>query len=194
MHSFLLRLFQWDSEKSVKSIPVGNPAPCPCISNCKETHKSLWFCPTFWHKAWWHSMWICALSCSGHPDFSGSKTWKESQDFGFVTIRVYKASHCWWSRCHWPPNGTHQTGSNTLQLSGRGRVHGPAFWGCQPKVFTDSSFCSAISLQREKVGRGGAWSPPHSAVAHFHSFSLNVSCSVFKSNFSASFLSSLKLL
>lgn len=63
--------------------------------------------------------------------------------------------------------------------------------GVPAKVFTDSSSCCSISLQRQKVGTGGAWSPP---VAHFHSFSLNVSCSAFKSNFSASFLSSPKLL
>lgn len=28
--------------------------------------------------------------------------------------------------------------------------------GVSKKVFTDSSFCSPFSLQREKVGRGGA--------------------------------------
>lgn len=65
------------------------------------------------------------------------------------------------------------------------------------QVSTNSPFCFCLLQEARGGGRQAEVELPSllpSAAAHFHSFPSKASRSVFKSNFSASFLSSLKLL
>lgn len=47
-------------------------------------------------------------------------------------------------------------GATLYNFQGGGESMVQPSGGVSKKVFTDSSFCSPFSLQREKVGRGGA--------------------------------------